>query len=117
MHLQDKGVVGDNASFGINSPSGMTVNDTLDSYMLKTAPVIDKSQLTKNMNTAGVDMLNQTSQIANTKASLEAESKESGDVNTNVVDNSTGPSNTTVINEAPKHIDRTMQMFGAIPAY
>lgn len=76
-----------------------------------------ESTIDKPQNETGANMLIETNQIANTKAALEAESKESGDVNTNVVDNSTGPSNTTVINEAPKHIDRTMQVFGAIPAY
>ena len=70
----------------------------------------DKSQLTKNVNTTGVDMLNQTSQISDIKSSQE--NKESAAPVIAADNSSRNNVVNTTINEAPNHIDRTKNLFG-----
>jgi len=62
------------------------------------------------MNTTGVDMLNQTSQISDIKSSQE--NKESAAPVIAADNSSRNNVVNTTINEAPNHIDRTMNLFG-----
>ena len=66
-------------------------------------------ELETNNVSSGAEMLSQSTHIANMKAN---QSKQTEETSTALVDNSSRSSiNNTTINEAPKHIDRTFQVF------
>ena len=85
--------------------------DITDLRAIHKENVLNGRQLAVETNnvSSGAEMLSQSTHIANMKAN---QSKQIEETTTAVVDNSSRSSiNNTTINEAPKHIDRTFQVF------
>ena len=86
-------------------------SDITDLRAIHKENVLNGRQLAVETNnvSSGAEMLSQSTHIANMKAN---QSKQIEETTTAVVDNSSRSSiNNTTINEAPKHIDRTFQVF------
>ena len=113
LFLQEKGMLPSEGSYTTGMAGDYNPDQMIHNLLMKkpaSALAIDKSQLTKNMNTTGVDMLNQTSQISDIKSSQE--NKESAAPVIAADNSSRNNVVNTTINEAPNHIDRTMNLFG-----
>ena len=86
-------------------------SDITDLRAIHKENVLNGRQLAVETNnvSSGAEMLSQSTHIANMKAN---QSKQIEETTTALVDNSSRSSiNNTTINEAPKHIDRTFQVF------
>ena len=120
MHLQDKGVIGQNEKLGINSPSGMTLKDKLDNFVMSLGKKPSLAKLNKENidpidNSSGAQLEKNQREIVQMK---EAESLQAASSNTDTIGaivNKAGDQNitNTTIN-SDRHIDRTMDL---IPAF
>jgi hypothetical protein len=120
MHLQDKGVIEPNERLGINSPSGMTLKDKLDNFVMSLGKKPSLAKLNKENidpidNSSGAQLEKNQREIVQMK---EAESLQAASSNTDTIGaivNKAGDQNitNTTIN-SDRHIDRTMDL---IPAF